>query len=234
MCRCGRHSLALGLPVRSVRRCRFQDRSRFSRDVTVVQRARFATGDPLGSDDPFGRRDVRKLRVRAADRDDITDRRDARHARAVNRVDRDVAPLELNPQLLGPRDPLSPGPGRSRPTDSRLAEAAPLTHPTEQRVECDPGVEVGPRALVTLALVRRGNPLLPKRPFRARLKPPHLLSGAKRGSGWRLVTSVTNQFKNNTNSTPTAPLPSIHQRHRGAFGTQADRFITRDNSLCGR
>ena len=65
---------------------------RAARDVAVVERLHRVPGNALGDDDALGRGDVRQLRVHTgAERDDVADGRDARHAGAVHLVDLDVA-----------------------------------------------------------------------------------------------------------------------------------------------
>ena len=68
--------------------------------VIVVDRTRVVPGHPLGGDDAFGRRHVRQLRVRPAERDHVADGRQARHARAKQRVDGDVAAFDLQAELF--------------------------------------------------------------------------------------------------------------------------------------
>ena len=86
---------------------------RATRHMIVVERTNGLAGDPLGGDDAFSRRHVRELRVRAAHRDDVADRRDALNAGAICGVDAHVSLLEIEPDAFGVQS------GRHRPAAGR-------------------------------------------------------------------------------------------------------------------
>src|SRR5581483_6623528 len=75
---------------------------RAARNVIVVERSDVLARNPLGRDDPFGRRYVRQLRMTGRpERDDVADGRHTAYVRSVLSVDFYVALLDLKSGALG-------------------------------------------------------------------------------------------------------------------------------------
>ena len=140
-----------------------------------------------------------------AERDDIADRRNARHVRPVQRVDLDVALLELQPDALGVE------PGRHRAAAGRheqIVGAKRLRACRRRAAPRCPRRRRSPCALVTFAPVCDVMPCL-RNDFSSSADTASSSTGTSRGSSSRIVTSLPNRRKIDANSTPTAPLPMI-------------------------
>ena len=174
--------------------------------VIVVDRPRFLPGNPLGGDDPFGGRHVRELRMPGrAERDHVADRGNARHVRPEQRVDLDVALLDLQSDAFGIQargDRAAPGGDEQVVGANGLRRAIGKLRLRHRRRRC------AALARVTFAPVWLVMPCF-RNDFSSSAETASSSTGTRRGSSSTMVTSLPKRWKIDANSTPTAPLPMM-------------------------